>query len=415
MTREIRFSNGLRRRNWWQVVRRCRGVHLYAGWFVAAFAQPLPAVAQFAVTTRAEPGPVRQQAGNSDEFIWRLFATQVALPVSAGQPRPVTFETWASDGDIFTTTPHFPSANEPHNFHASVFSAAKPGSTTSLSTALNVPCATPQNPFVDGFPTVGTPTPCIAEEVKRNRSQYDYIVNNGLNTQPGLAMAYARSFNVDMPAAAVAVKTDWVPVTTLMQWIPKLSSRAYVETFYLTANSNNVEYALVSLHLVSKQNPAWVWATFEHSLTPGRCDFNGCFDTFGAVDRFQPPHVKAFAEPYPACRKTPVVKALMARNGLATVWENYCLKGTQVTFTSRSGTPSALGNSLTEGMEVNVTSAAASCIGCHAYASYGPAGTVTTGASTMLGYNPTGVPIPSALIGSRPFDFMWGVLLAPAP
>ena len=380
-----------------------------------AFTHSYPASAQFAVTTRADPGAVRQEPGNSDAFIWRLFATQVALPASPGQQRPVTFETWASDGDVFTTTPHFPSASEPHKFHGSVFAAAKPGSTTDPATALSVPCSVPQNPFVDAFPTAGSPTPCIAEEVKRNRPQYDYIVNNGLNTQAGLASAYTRSFDVEMPAAAVAVKTDWVPVPTLMQWIPQLASQADVERLYLTTTSNSIEYALVSLHVVSKQNPAWVWATFEHSLTPGRCDFVGCFDTFGAVDRFQPPHDKAFAEPYPACRKTPVVEALMARNGLAPVWKNYCLKGTQVAFTSRNGTPSALGNSVTEGMEVNVTSAAASCMGCHAYASFGPKGTVTPGALTMLGYNPTGVPIPSPLAGARPFDFMWGVLLAPAP
>ena len=105
----------------------------------------------------------------------------------------------------------------------------------------------------------------------------------------------------------------------------------------------------------------------------------------------------------------------MARNGLSSVWENYCLKGTQVSFTSRNGKPTALANSVTEGMEVNVTSAAASCISCHAYASFGANGAVGTGAFDMLAFNPTGVTISGALIGSRPFDFMWGVLLAPKP
>ena len=47
-------------------------------------------------------------------------------------------------------------------------------------------------------------------------------------------------------------------------------------------NNQQVQYALVSFHLISKMVPNWSWATFEHMNNPGRCDVLGCNDTFGA-------------------------------------------------------------------------------------------------------------------------------------
>jgi hypothetical protein len=98
---------------------------------------------------------------------------------------------------------------------------------------------------------------------------------------------------------------------------------------------------------------------------------------------------------------------------LSPVWENYCLKSTEVDYTATDGTPYALGNSVIEGIMGNGTISASSCIACHAYASFGPAGSPTAAVTAMLPFNPTGPPIPGVLSGSSQFDFMWGVLLAP--
>lgn len=68
-----------------------------------------------------------------------------------------------------------------------------------LISQLTFPCATPGNAPVGGFPTSGNPKPCIGEQTKRNRPMFDYIVTNGLNTQAGLADAFAKSFKVEMP------------------------------------------------------------------------------------------------------------------------------------------------------------------------------------------------------------------------
>jgi hypothetical protein len=370
-----------------------------------------------AVAVPARAGAVVGTTENSDAFIWRLF-TEFAAPVSKARPSPVVFDTWASDDDTFSTTPHWPDPNAPMKLHASVLEAIKklPGSGLDSVTSLfpiDVPCKAPPNAAVGGFPTSGSPSPCIGEQVKRNRPQFDYIVNNHLNTQAGLAAAFAKSFKVEMPTESIAIKGDWVPVQTLLQWIPQLGDLGNIKKLYYTNTVDAVEYALVSLHVTSRQNPNWVWGTFEHQLNPGRCDSIGCFDSFGAEIPEVFPNRTAINTQYGACPKTPPLKAMMVKANLSPVWENYCLKSTEVEYTAADGTPYALGNSVIEGIVGNGTVAASSCIACHVYASFGSTGKPTASATAMLPFNPTGSPIPAALAGSLQFAFMWGVVLAP--
>jgi hypothetical protein len=365
------------------------------------------------VAVPAKAGAVDGMTENSDAFIWRLF-TEFAAPVLPSRPSPVLFETWASDEDTFSTTPHWPGPDQPRKLHGSVLQTmTMPSVRSTLQNPIDVPCAPPGNAAVGGFPTSGTPTPCIAEEVKRNRPQYDYIVGNNLNTKAGLAAAYAKSFVVTMPTTAISVKGDWIPVQTLLQWIPELGNIASIQKLYYTTISASVEYALVSLHVSSRQNPNWVWGTYEHQMNPGRCDNLGCFDSFGAVIPAVSPNKTAVNTQYGACPKTPQLKAMMTKENLSPVWENYCLKSTEVTYTAPDGTPYALGNSVIERIVGNGTVSASSCIACHVYASFGSTGSPTAGATAMLPYNPTGNPITGVLAGSLQYDFMWGVLLAP--
>ena len=373
-----------------------------------------------AVGVPARAGAVDRKTENSDAFIWGLFM-QFAAPASNSQPSPVVFETWASDDDTFSTTPHWPGPGEPMRLHSSVLDAIKKlpaadavESVTSLrARSIDVPCKPPGNAAVGAFPTHGTPAPCIGEQTKRNRAQYDYIVNNKLNTSAGLAIAFAGSFRVEMPTDSIAVKADWVPLPTLLQWIPGLTDVANIRKLYYTATAASVEYALVALHVSSRQNPNWVWGTFEHQKNPGRCDFIGCFDTFGAETPAVLPSRTAMNTQYGACEKTPALKTLMNNAGLSHIWENYCLKSTEVDYAAPDGTPYVLGNSVIEGIVGNGTVAASSCMACHVYASFGSNGRPTRAATAMLPFNPTGTPISAVLDGSQQFAFMWGVLLAP--
>jgi len=370
------------------------------------------------VAAPAKAGAVEGTTENSDAFIWRLF-TEFAAPASEASPSPVLFETWASDEDTFSAHPHWPAPGEPVKLHQSPLAILKTLGSQDISPTrlhsriIDVPCNSPRGAAVGGFPTSDPKTQCIAEQVARNRVQFDYIVNNNLNTQAGLAAAYAKSFKVEMPTESLAVKGDWVPLSALLQWIPQLADVENIRKLYYTTTVNSVEYALVALHVSSRQNPNWVWGTFEHQLNPGRCDSMGCLDSFGAEIPEVLPNRTAFNTQYGACPKTTPLKALMVRAKLSPVWENYCLKSTEVDFTATDGTPYVLGNSVIEGIVGNGTVAASSCISCHYYASFGPEGKPAPSAMAILPFNPTGKPITGVVAGSQQFAFMWGLVFAP--
>jgi hypothetical protein len=254
-----------------------------------------------AVAVPAKAGAVDGTAENSDAFIWRLF-TEFMTPVSKGSPSPVVFETWASDKDTFSTTPHWPQPGESMQFQSSVLGRVKTLNSSELMSlralTIDEPCKAPPGAAVGGFPTSGTPTPCIAEQVARNRPQFDYIVKNNLNTQAGLVAAYAKSFKVEMPLESIALKGDWIPLPSLLKYI------GTIRKLYYTATVSSVEYALVAMHVSSRQNPNWVWGTFEHQMNPGRCDAIGCFDSFGAQIPSVPPSRTAVNAQYGPCPKT---------------------------------------------------------------------------------------------------------------
>jgi hypothetical protein len=404
-----------------------RSFAISAGLALALLGSPgASAQSPVAVAVPSKAGAVDGTTENSDAFIWRLF-TEFAAPASKSRPSPVVFETWASDDDTFSLMPHWPGPDEPMKLHASVLQAIKKlpvGTLESVkdllhSGPIDVPCNKPGNAAVGGFPTSGSPQPCIGEQTKRNRPQFDYIVNNHLNTQEGLATAFAKSFKVEMPPESIAIKGDWIPLEMLLQWVPQLSDISNIRQLYFTTTVTTggvaVEYALVALHVSSRQNPNWVWGTFEHQMNPGRCDSIGCFDSFGAEIPAVLPNRTTVNSQYGACPKTPPLKTLMRNAGLSPVWENYCLKSTEVNYTAPDGTPYALGNSVIEGIVGNGTISASSCIACHVYASFGSTGKPTDSAKAMLPFNPTGNPIPGVLAESLQFAFMWGVIAAPAP
>jgi hypothetical protein len=394
------------------------GLLLALIWPAAVLAQGLVVVA-----TPAKAGSVEGTTENSDAFIWRLF-TEFTAPVSRSSPSPVVFETWASDDETFSTNPHWPAPGKSMTLHASVLAAAKTVNLAEVGAegfslpakTIDVICKAPPGAAVGGFPTTGgSLPPCIAEQVQRNRAQFDYIVNNKLNTQAGRAAAYATSFKVEMPLESIAVKGDWIPLPDLLLWVPQIGDIATIKKLYYTVTVGSIEYALVAMHVASRQNPNWVWGTFEHEMNPGRCDAIGCFDSFGSQIPAVPPNRAAVNTQYGPCPKTQPLRALMMKANLSPVWEHYCLKSTEVDFVAADGTPYVLGNSVIEGIVGNGTIAASSCIACHAYASFGRTGRPTASAAAMLPFNPTGNTIPGVLAGSQPFAFMWGVLLPPPP
>lgn len=264
-----------------------------------------------------------------DRVSWELFTQLVA----SADPHHVVFETWASNDDTFKPDPEYPSA--------------KP------------------SPKVLSFPALGGRPPSDngpwqrvppgGEEVRRNKPTFDYITNpkNRFHTRQGLAAAFAAAREISLPVDSIEVKANWIVADAV--------DRA---RYYVSLASDGHDYALVSLHITTKLIPNWTWATFEHEKNSGRCDDLGCHDKFGAVRSIVPPN-STQQRGYPACLKTPELLRMMAEARLAEVFAHYCLKGTQVKFTTATGLPTLLGNSVTEAGFSNT----ASCITCHARAS----------------------------------------------
>jgi hypothetical protein len=140
------------------------------------------------------------------------------------------------------------------------------------------------------------------------------------------------------------------------------------EKFHWNYSSEGQLLGLVAMHIISKDLPNWFWCTFEHVDNPGRGDFIGIHDSFGADPAHTPSHTTTAGGKYPAETRTKALLEFFEVNGFKGEWadqfKNYRLKGSQVDFTDGSGRPLLLGNSVTEGGFVP----SASCITCHARA-----------------------------------------------
>jgi hypothetical protein len=351
---------------------------------------------------------------STDSIAWETLAA-IAAPAGNPTTHTVEFETWASDQDIYEAAkPHWPVVNGPKKLQASGLRDDGQGAAGfhSLTIPTGGECFTPGNAKAGGFP----PGACLGEEVRRNWASYQYIVSNGLYSFDGLERAFKSGLKVDLPADAVEFKGDWVKVADLITWIKRtegttLTPAEVRKTYYVntaTVGTTTDAYALVSIHLSSKQIKNWVWSDFEHRLNPGRCDTIGCHDSFGATDKDVAARAKA-NQNYGACQKTPALLAMMRNAGDDPVWENYCLKGSQATFVDSNGKATILGDSVVERINANIPIAKSSCITCHAYASFDKNGNFGL-ISTTTFHPPVGKIEESMLKGFRQNDFMWGIV-----
>lgn len=336
-----------------------------------------------------------------DQFSWTVF-TQVVSPVQGGTA--VTFQTWASNTDTFSLTPTFPT-----------------GAKRSVLAPLSIGLPTTTAQMVD-FPD-------DVQEVRRNRPAFDFITgaNGGvpLVTQADLRAVYnqnvPQAVPIVFPDDAIEVKAVWWP----MAWIA--AAMGDPSTYYRATDANGNEIALVGLHVFTKAVPDWTWATFEHESVPGRCDFMNCTDSFGAIV----PVVEATdtrGGTYGPCLKTPALMALFKTAGLSDVWQHYCLKGSQVSFTDATGRPTLLGNSIIESRVLQTSS----CISCHARATidangqnvFGFGGLSAVECNGLPTCSPNGAPRPQWFyrsVGSAvkqlafPTDFAWSIPFCALP
>jgi hypothetical protein len=270
----------------------------------------------------------------------------------------------------------------------------------------------------------------MAEFVFRNKPLFDYVFENDLYNQEGLAKVFANNAasmasapyqsantttqtRIEFPVESVMIKSDWIskeraeelgiaedPASPFIKMVVESAVTDNNGTIFLPG-----EHWLMAMHFSSKDLPNWIWTTFEHVSNPGRCDYTGCNDSYGfaspdtlpegAADNFTRPNVVTddlpIASPifdpgqqYAGGEIRSGLEAVLSGLGIGTTassdpsmptpadsaWLSYRLKGSQTEFTTAMGRPTILGNSVTEGGFVS----SSSCISCHARAHVGSDG-----------------------------------------
>jgi hypothetical protein len=296
-----------------------------------------------------------------DQVAWQLF---IQANTRAGGSNS-TFETWASDTDTFKTTPQFPTAP-----------------TVQVAQRPILPNARRQVAQRSGQLLPALPpgvSQGVLEESRRNKAAFDFIVQNNLYKRSGLQAAFGKTLS--FPVESIEVKANWVPVAQIPAFTNNRVAVAQVpQLYHVNATADGTQYALVSMHVISKLVPNWTWATFEHKDNPQRCDIIGCADNFGSTTPFVPPNPAANG--YPNCVKTPALSAMLAAANIEPVYVNYCLKGSQVDFIDNTGLATRVGNSVTEAGFVDTSS----CMTCHSRSAWNQAGTMTS----SFGFNDDG-------------------------
>lgn len=273
----------------------------------------------------------------------------------------------------------------------------------------------------------------MAELVFRNRPMFEYVFENDLYNQEGIAKVFENHeanlrggapyrqrqrpgalTEIDFPLDAIMIKSNWINAHRAEALgLRDDPARPHVKMNILTPVTDNngtiLEpgiHWLVAFHVSTKDTPNWLWATFEHADNPGRCDYTGCNDSYGFAS---PDAVATVQADNFTASKTRCDDLLLPgwvwdtgtryaggaiKEGLAavfrdlsigtranttgtptrydTAWSSYRLKGSQTNFVDSMGRPTSLGNSVTEGGFVQTSS----CITCHARASTDGHGTI---------------------------------------
>jgi hypothetical protein len=352
-------------------------------------------------------------ASTPEQTAWQLFVA--ANCPSTGTAGPLTWQNWTEQTCwLSPTTPGCPGASAlataaPRFLHGSQLRIRTTGLTKNAVAGVNPLTGTcsPMTTQAIGVPlSTFVPAnlaakPTFCEEVFVNPAEAAFVTapapGNTLTTLTG-QVAYASGHNpITFPTAAVEVKADWLPATSITPSFNCTTNPppgVYVETI------NGACYALVGVHISSKLAPNWLWATFEPQskvTNPNRCNpklYSNCNDPWGS---------NPATSTGTATAPTPALAQLMTAAGLPKVFQNYRLVGTQTTFVTSSNQPILLGNSFTE-FNAEVLPQQASCITCHSYA-----GVWTTPSIASVGCCPASPPVGTPPNGTTLIkdDFSW--------
>lgn len=349
-----------------------------------------------------QSGPITNRATQDpDQQAWNLFA-MINSPDpdrSSGEP---SWRHWPEQAQVY---PANPDPTNPPQWKDISESTPKfrghPGLQRSLKFRENpalfvAPKETACKAFSDN-----------AEETRINKDTFDYLIANKLWYVEGKKANFRSPQPVNFPTEAREVKANWLKI----QDVQAALGHSVNQSDYLTAvDSKKNTWLLVAFHIVSKETPNWVWATFEHKDNPCYSKYLKAQDSFGLDKKGNvSPSLQEMFKQYSGTKPVP------------SWWSNYRLDGAQVNFTDETGRPIILGNSVTEyGFQTT-----ASCVTCHMRST-----TDSTGQSTKkahlsifndLGQSYNGTPDPKWFYASfdpsrvlyKPLDFLWSVALCP--
>jgi hypothetical protein len=145
-----------------------------------------------AVMAQTDPNPA---LNTPDKLAWTLFIEVNTDAKTAGNNNSL-FETWASDGETFTSNPVWPATPSPMSLRQRALSPE------SRAARLPPGKVLPQ--------TVPGGSDGQSEETRRNRSTFDFIVRNKLFVISGLKTAFAAGTPLSLPEDSIEVKANWV-------------------------------------------------------------------------------------------------------------------------------------------------------------------------------------------------------------
>lgn len=273
----------------------------------------------------------------------------------------------------------------------------------------------------------------MSELVFRNEPMFDYVFENGLYHQQGIADVFKRNAanitaqrapyrlrnpkahlaEIDFPTNAIMIKSNWLNRKRAeAMGIREDPAAPFIKMMIRSAVTDNNgtilepgEHWLVAFHISTKDIPNWTWITFEHVNNLGRCDYTGCSDSYGFTSpdsvaanqavNYTMPRTKCddlmlaswiydTGKQYAGGTISPGLAAVLDALGVGTSptnamppstadrgWRSYRLKGSQNNFTDSMGRETLLGNSVTEGGFMTTSS----CMSCHARATTTDKGT----------------------------------------
>jgi hypothetical protein len=366
---------------------------------------PLPfgAISAMADDSTGNPcAPPTQISPTISQTAWQLWVA-ATCPVNPNKYPYIVWEDWIEQAQMYPSEPGnglvVPNAaaagNSVHQLHGSGLTIAKnpklKATVPGLLGAANTNCNRASTP------PKGQPNLIICEEIRLNGATEDYIAGDTLWRRGGQALAAAYSEDIEFPAPAMEIKSDWIELSSIGLNCSKLPP-GFASTIHIETIDGNC-FGLAGMHLISKLLDKWIWATFEPQNTttnPNRCVVLGCTDAFGSK-----PATTRGAK----TQLSDQLAALMYSANLAPEWFNYRLDGVQTGFYN----PELLGNSVIEGENAGVPLTQASCITCHAVSSIKSNG---TDGITLLTSNPVGSPAALPSLAWIRRDFVWSLSAA---